>query len=284
MHKNMAVSKKSQKHKILIAFHSGSGSTFTISKVLKDRLSEDHEIDLVQISRDFDYSMLPGYSLLILGYPTYYFKPSISTLEYIDKFPVFKNKKQVFIFTTYGLYSGNSIRTLAGRLAEKNAIVIGYMQIRGPASDGALLLPSFFKLLFRYERRAKLKVDRVIMEIRGLLKNPGKTPKIPLPRWYSPVTKIFHKQIQGIDYSGFKKNLKVLKERCNNCNECVDGCIRNCWKKGKDLPSINTDDCEFCLKCIHNCPGLAIAFNDRMKDSPRLNKIFYKKLKNVTFC
>ena len=283
MHRNKIASRNNQKNKILIAYHSGSGSTRTISEVLKNRLSDNFKVDQVKICKNFDYNILSGYGLLILGYPTYYFKPSISTLKFVNKLPVFKNKIQVYIFTTYGLYSGNSIRTLAGMLAEKNAIVTGYMQIRGPASDGALLLPSFFKLFFRYERKANKKVDRMIEEIRRLLKNPGKISKTPLPRWYSPVTRIFYKQIHGIDYSSYKKNLKVLEDRCTNCNECVDDCIRSCWREGKDLPSINTDSCEFCLKCVHNCPDKAIVFTDRMKDSPRLDKLFYKKLKEKTF-
>ena len=277
------LSRKKQKPGILLVYHSGSGSTRTISEVLRDKLSDSYKVDRVKVCKDFDYSILQGRSLLIMGYPTYYFKPSISTLEYVDKLPVFKDRVQVFIFTTYGLYSGNSIRTLAGILAKKNAIVTGHIQIRGPASDGALLFPSFFKPFFRYERKANVKVDRMIEEIKRLLKSPGKISKIPQPRWYSPVSRIFYKQIQGIDYSNYKKNLKVLEDRCTNCNKCVDGCIRNCWREGKDLPSINTDSCEFCLKCVHNCPDKAIVFADRMKDSPRLDKSFYNKLKQKTF-
>ncbi|MCJ7471194.1 MAG: hypothetical protein MUP02_00050 [Actinobacteria bacterium] len=58
---------------------------------------------------------------------------------------------------------------------------------------------------------------------------------------------------------------------------------RNCWSEGKDFPLINTGKCEFCLKCVHNCPGKAIIFTEKMKDSPRLDKIFYNKLKRDTF-
>ncbi len=269
--------------KILIIYHSGSGSTRTISEVLRDRLSNNYKVNMVMICPDFDYDELPHYDLVLLGYPTYYFKPSVSTLEFVDRLPVFKNMIRVFAFTTYGLYSGNSIRTLASMLLKKNAVITGYTQIRGPASDGVLLLPSFFRLFFRYERKAKIKVDRIIGEIKGLLKNPGKISKIPLPRWYSSVTRLFSKQIHGIDYSSYKNNLKVLEDRCTNCNICVDNCIRNCWTEGKDFPSINTGNCEFCLKCVHNCPTRAIIFTDKMKDSPRLNKSFYKKLKQKTF-
>ena len=269
--------------KILIVYHSGSGSTRTISEILRDRLSNNYKVDFVKICPDFDYKKLSYYDLVLLGYPTYYFKPSLSTSEFVDNMLVFRNKIQFHIFTTYGLYSGNSIRTLVSILLQKNAIVIAYTQIRGPASDGVLLLPSFLKLFFRYERKAKIKVNKIIGEIKGFLKNPGKIPKIPLPRWYSPITGLFSKQIHGIDYSAYKKNLKVLEDRCTNCTVCVGNCIRNCWTEGKDFPSISTNNCEFCLKCVHNCPTRAIIFADKMKDSPRLNKSFYKKLRQKTF-
>jgi len=271
------------KKKILIVYHSGSGSTRTISEVLRDGLSKSFSVDIVQVGPCFDYEAIPDYDLLIIGYPTYYFKPSISTSDFIEDMSANKINIPVFIFTTYGLYSGNSIRTLAEKLKGKNVIVSGYIQIRGPASDGVLLLPSIFRLFFRYERKVKIKIDRAIEEIKELLKNPGKTFKIPLPRWYSSITGLFSKKIQGIDYSSYKKNLQVLESRCTNCNICVDNCIRNCWTEGKDFPSINANNCEFCLKCVHNCPGKAIIFTNKMKDSPRLDKSFYNELKQNTF-
>jgi flavodoxin/NAD-dependent dihydropyrimidine dehydrogenase PreA subunit len=269
--------------KILIIYHSGSGSTRTISEVLRDRLLDNYKVDMVKICPDFDYGELSKYDQVLLGYPTYYFKPSLSTSEFIEKMPVFRKKIRFFIFTTYGLYSGNSIRILAGMLQKKNITLIDHFQIRGPASDGVLLLPSFFRLFFRYERKVSTKIDRIVRTIKRNIEEPGQIIKIPLPRWYSPLTNLFSRQIHSIDYSAYKKNLRVLEYRCNNCNVCVDNCIRNCWSEGKDFPSINTNNCEFCLKCIHNCPGKAIVFTEKMKDSPRLDKIFYNKLKRDTF-
>jgi len=269
--------------KILIIYHSGSGSTRTISEVLKDRLSNNFKVDLVKICLDFDYEGLSDYDQVLLGYPTYYFKPSLSTLEFVDRMPVFRDKVQFFIFTTYGLYSGNSIRTLSKMLQNKNIVIKGYSQIRGPASDGVLLLPSFFRLFFKYEKKADTKIDKMINVIKENVKGPKNNSKTPSLRWYSPITGLFSRQIHGIDYSAYKKNLKVLEDRCTNCNICVEDCIRNCWTGGKDFPLINTGNCEFCLKCVHNCPAKAIIFTDRMKDSPRLDKSFYSKLKQNTF-
>jgi len=48
---------------------------------------------------------------------------------------------------------------------------------------------------------------------------------------------------------------------------------------GEEKPSFNPENCEFCLKCVHNCPKDAIIFSPRMKDKPRLNRSFYRKKK-----
>ena len=272
-----------KKSRILIAYHSGSGSTRTISEILKDKLSNYYEVDFIEVCLDFDHKRLSTYDLVILGYPTYYFKPSSSATEFVEKMPVFKNKIQFFLFTTYGLYSGNSIRTMMNMLLEKNGIMEGYSQIRGPASDAVLLLPSFFRFFFRYERKANIKIDMTVRTIKESLTETGKVLRIPRPRWYSPVSRLFSKQIHDIDYSAYKRNLNILDDRCNNCNICVDNCIRNCWTEGTDRPVIDTDKCEFCLKCVHNCPTRAIIFSEKMKDSPRLDGTFYNKLKKDTF-
>jgi flavodoxin/formate hydrogenlyase subunit 6/NADH:ubiquinone oxidoreductase subunit I len=270
--------------KILIIYHSGSGSTQIISEILQDKLLLGHyKVDLSTIYPDFDYKKLSLYDLVLLGCPTYYFKPSCSTLEFVEKMPVLRNKMNFYIVTTYGLYSGNSVRTLAKMLQGKNTAIKGYSQIRGPASDGVLLLPSFLRFFFRYEKKVNIKIGRIVRTIKDSIEKPENNPKIPPPRWYSPLTCLFRKQIQAIDYSTYRKNLKVLDDRCNNCNVCVNNCIRKCWEKGKNKPIIDTDKCEFCLKCVHNCPKRAIVFTEKMKDSPRLDRIFYNKLRRDTF-
>ena len=269
--------------KILIIYRSGSGSTRTISEVFKERLSASFYVKMLEVYADFNYSKLLDYDIVLIGFPTYYFRPPDSILEFADRMPVLKKEIRVFLYTTYALYTGNSIRALAVKLKAKNMIVSGYAQIKGPASDGVLLMPLLFRLFSKYEKKANVKVNRLVAEIKKSLNSPKITLKMPLPRWYSPVTKLFSKWINSISSSTYKKNLKVLKDRCTNCNICVNNCIRGCWTEGKDYPLINMSNCEFCLRCVHNCPSKAIVFTDRMKDSPRLDKSFYKKLKQEAF-
>lgn len=273
---------KDKRHnKIIIIYHSGSGSTELISRVFSERLGGGNEVDIVKIKPDFDYNMLSSYDLVILGFPTYGFSPSFSAIEFVRNMPVMKDTA-FFLFTTYGLYNGNSIRILSDMLQKKNSLVIGYMQIRGPASDGVLLFP-LMKFFFRYEKKVNEKINRAVGKVESFLLHRENITNIPPLRWYSPLTRLFRRQLDRVDYRQYSSNLRVLEERCNNCNICVKNCIQGCWSEGEDHPYINPDNCEFCLKCVHNCPKKAIIFSDYMKDRLRLNKEFYRKIKESTF-
>jgi NAD-dependent dihydropyrimidine dehydrogenase PreA subunit/flavodoxin len=265
-----------------MVYHSGSGSTRLVSEVLSDRLSGFFNVDAVEMVPGFKYEKLNDHDLIMLGFPTFYFKPSFSASEFVRKMPVLEKKKPFFLYTTFGLYSGNSIRILSKELEKKNAGIIGYSQIRGPASDGVLILPSF-KLFFSYEKKAGEKINRAVNVIRSFFKNGEEKMGIPALRWYSPVTGIFKRQLSSIDYSQYRADLRVMEDRCSNCNICVENCIWGCWKEGKDLPALDISNCEFCLKCVHNCPDKAIIFSDGMKDRSRLDRKFYKKLKDRAF-
>jgi flavodoxin len=72
--------------KVAVIYHSGSGSTRTVSEVLTDKLSQHCKTDLIPVSPDFDYRSLNGYDFLLFGFPTYSCNPSRSMQEFIDKF------------------------------------------------------------------------------------------------------------------------------------------------------------------------------------------------------
>jgi len=269
---------KSKEKKILIIYHSGSGSTKTISEVFKEKLSQFYKVDLLQARFDFNYQRLFDYDFFVLGFPTYHCAPSNSMLEFVNKIPEVNPSKNAFVFTTYGLYTGNSLRIFTKKLFQKRIITIGYAQIRGPASDGVLLFPSFISSMFRYEKRAKQKIERFVVEIRKLINSPTSKLKVPRYKWYVLINNLF-KYFGETQYNKYKDRLHILEDRCINCNLCVKSCINGCWTEEENHPSFNPTNCEFCLKCVHNCPEKAIVFSDNMKDKPRLNGKFYRNLK-----
>lgn len=268
----------SENRRILILYHSGSGSTRTIGEVLQEKLSRSHRVDMIRVSPDFDYQSLSHYDFILCGFPTYHCQPSTSMLEFVDGIPSIDTPRSCFVFTTCGLYAGNSLRVLIKELVAKNIITTGYTQIRGPASDGVLLYPSSLSLMFRYQKRARQKMEKAASAIGTLMSSHVSTLRIPAYKWYVPINNVLT-NLGEKKYGKYRDNLHVLSDRCTNCNVCVKNCQRNCWTEGEESPSFTPANCEFCLGCVHGCPHKAIVFSDNMKDKPRLNRAFYGKLK-----
>ncbi|WP_038290377.1 hypothetical protein [Acetivibrio straminisolvens] len=213
-------------------------------------------------------------------------------MEYAANLPVLLDEKKAVILTTYGLYPGDSIQMLAKELTKKNIVIIDYCGIRGPASDGVLTLPSFLTLMFNYEKSAFTKIQSMEQIIKTTLdtKSDDTYSKIPPSKWYVPLNDIIRPTGER-KYEEMKSKISVDPQRCKRCCLCARSCGRNCWVynengdfqknqlSSKNTPMYNPDNCEFCLKCIHNCPEKAIYFSEKMKDKPRLNKAFYESLK-----
>lgn len=275
------------KKKILIAYHSGSGSTRTICEVLKEKLSIDFNVELHSVC-SFDKSLLPKFDFIIIGFPTYHCQPSKSIMEFVDSLSPLETAKNAVVLATYGLYSGNSIRILAKELLKKNIFTVNYLGIRGPASDGVLMAPSWLSFMFNYEKSCLTKIEYTVDMVKKFIKvkTLQANVKIPSYKWYVPLNNIL-RFFGERSYENLKESISVDAHRCNNCGLCIKSCDRQCWSNNetegksptKTTPSFNCQNCEFCLRCIHICPYRGIKFNDKMIEMPRLNKKFYDDLK-----
>jgi len=80
-------------NKVLVLFHSGSGSTRTVSEVFRHKLSESYQVDMAQVSPGLDHQIIVGYDFLLFGFPTYHCKPSSSMLEFVNNLPSLDSPK-----------------------------------------------------------------------------------------------------------------------------------------------------------------------------------------------
>lgn len=57
----------------------------------------------------------------------------------------------------------------------------------------------------------------------------------------------------------FSGTIKVDKEKCDGCGECVDVCPSNVYEinEGKAMPA-NAQECIECCACVEVCPQNAI--------------------------
>ncbi|PRR81051.1 EFR1 family ferrodoxin [Clostridium vincentii] len=259
-------------NKLLILYHSGAGSTKTLSEIYFEKLNS-YFVDINSIDLEYDYTKLENYDFLIFAFPTYHCSPSPSMMEFINNMPVFNEPKKAFAFTTYGLYSGNTLREFINTCSSKNININGYSGYRAPATDGALLLPPV-SFMFSYEKNITTKIMADIKKIDAIIKSDANTVKCPSFKLYTILN--YPNKILG---KAHKHKLKLLKENCVNCNKCVNDCIRKCWTKIGVYPQFKVDNCEFCFKCIHHCPNGAIVLSEKTQKKIKLNEKFYSKLK-----
>lgn len=261
------------KHKVLILYHSGAGSTKTIAEIYYKKL-DTYFIDINSIDLDYDYKKLQNYEFLILAFPTYHCSPSPSILEFIRNMPVFDEPKKSFAFTTYGLFSGNALREFIKECSTKNLKVCGYSAYRAPATDGALLLPPI-PFMFSYEKNIAYKIDVDIKKIKEIIKTD--TDKVQCPSFKLYTILNYPNKVLG---KAYKHKLKLIEENCSNCNKCVNNCMRKCWNiYNSTYPQYKVENCEFCFRCIHHCPNGAIVLSKKTKTKVKLNESFYKDLK-----
>ena len=103
-------------------------------------------------------------------------------LEFIKKIHTFDHPLKAFVFTTFGLYSGNSIRIAIKQLYKKIIITLDYMRIKSPASDGAIIFPSFLPFIFSFAKNSKHRILKFISAIRKSYQTTSKL-KIPHYKW-----------------------------------------------------------------------------------------------------
>ncbi|MCG8479644.1 MAG: EFR1 family ferrodoxin [Spirochaetales bacterium] len=271
--------------KIGIIYHSGSGSTRLLCEVLRERLSPDFEVELHSVGT-YDGASLMRFDCIVIAFPTYHCRPSESIMEFVDALPPARIAKRAVVLTTYGLYPGNSVRILAEKLREKQIVTVHHLAVRGPASDGALMLPPWISFMFRYERSVAAKIDDTIGAVGSIVKAEPVRTEIPAYKWYVPFTALpqfFGKRT----YMKLKERMSIDGERCTNCGVCIRACDRACWthagtgENGEytPVPIFRPERCEFCLRCIHGCPMRAIGFAAGMKNAPRLDTTFYGDMK-----
>jgi len=265
-----------------ILYHSGSGSTKLVATVIAEKLVKSGPVELVPISFEYDTGRIQSYQVLVFGFPTHHCNPSRSMREFFDMLPEADGSVPVHLFTTYGLYSANTLRIAARSLAEKGYITTGYMGLRGPGSDGALLLPEWIRPMFRYEKRAQEKIDEFVSGVRSSVGRGDPVLRMPRYAWYAPLNAP-NSILGDRSYGRYKDRMRADADLCISCGRCVEKCIRGCWRMENDVPVFDAENCEFCLGCIHNCPAGAILFSEKSRNKPRLNGEFYNALKPTLF-
>ncbi len=140
----------------LIIYHSGVGNTRLIADMLFNQLKNKTNVMMKSVEEVSDYINMNEFDNYIIGFPTYHSSPSKSILKFIDRIKPTSKNKPVYIFTTCGLYSANTLRIFAKKCVEKNLVPVLHCSYRCPATDGTLLMPNM-RIWFKFEKDIKRK-------------------------------------------------------------------------------------------------------------------------------
>ena len=244
---------EAQVNKTAIIYYSGVGNTKRIAQYMYNYLKRMGSVDIYSIEEipvDFSFNK---YSKLIIGFPTIHAEPALPMIRFIQRANASDKKLPTFIYTTCGLYSGNSIRILCELAIAKNIIPVYTKSYRAPAVDGILLTPKI-KRWHSYEKELPLKIKS---DLGRFLNTNGNYARVPRLKWYSILN--YPNKLIG-KHTKFK--IYLHKNKCVKCRLCIEKCpVGACVSDANNLATVNSAKCINCYRCIHHCPQHALSLS-----------------------
>lgn len=241
--------------KIAIIYFSGVGNTKYVASLIFNSLKSIHNVEIFSIEKlpcDFDIN---NYERVVIGFPTIHSAPVKPIMEFISHLQPGKKKIPIFIFTTCGLYSMNTLRIFAVKCYEKNLIPVMNKSYRCAATDGILLAP-FVNMWFYHEKGLDERVNRDSLYFTSL--NTYK-PNIPRLKLYGIIN--YPNKWLG---QHFRIKIYLHNDKCIKCGRCIKNCPTKAFQKNdQEYLTCNTNKCINCYRCIHHCPQLALSLSKR---------------------
>lgn len=249
--------------KALLLYFSGTGNTYYIGKLIKERIHSIVDIDMISIEQ-ISESNIPPHDILFLGFPVYEMDSPSFFQDYIRRLPQASNKG-LFLFCTHGGIPGNALRKNFKGMIAKGYIPLGFLKV-GMMDSGGITFMKKDSFMVRYiEKREydKLKtVDRFIKKARKILseiKNNGNLQHYQIKLPFTLFGFAFD-WLWKLLYKIWGKRLKKrfwADNRCNKCGLCEKIC------PGKNISMRNGkiefgENCFLCVRCINQCPNEAI--------------------------
>ena len=248
----------------VICYISSSGHTELASRFIAGNLENIH-LDLLNISRE----PAPDLDLYdLVGFATYtdYMNAPIGIQRFIRGLSQ-QNGKPAFVFSTYAMFTGWTLKFLSDRAREKGFRVVASGSLSMPEcypvlrnlglhkdnNPSSATLNRFQKFItqidsiaFRIQNNEKIETIRVWPSLVDMLMPilPRKTAKVVMGEKLVDLT------------------------RCNACGICASVCPYTAISM-KYFPVFDEKRCNGCFSCYSKCPTHAI-FTKRMKD-----KAFY---------
>ena len=245
---------------MLILYFSGTGNTQYIAELFGQKMGADcHSIEETV---DFP-ALITTHDTIAICYPIYGSRVPRIMREFVASHMAALKDKQLIIFVTQLIFSGDGARVLCDLFPPGHAKVIyaEHFFLPNNVCNFALLRKTSAKNIRRRLKKAEKKLEGICRDIgAGIVKKRG----------FSPVAQLLGK-VQGIPWQGNSANVRPqpgsMDDRasrsvrvdadCTRCGICVDICpMRNLAIDNGTLEHKN--NCTLCYRCINRCPQRAI--------------------------
>lgn len=264
---------------VLLLYYTGTFNTRYLSNKIKQQLEQDGDVvTLYEINplktEKLDFS---GYDMLGLGYPIYGFAAPWPFLKFIraQRFP---RGLKTFIYKNSGeTYHDND----ASSLFVLRKLRRCHVDIRNEYHFG---MP--YNIHFKYEDqfvKEQLVMNDKLLKIMlyELRNNIGNMKHYKLrPRLITAV--VARPQYIGGDVNSFL--YRVDKDKCINCNKCIQNCpTKNIYRDKNDNICFH-HNCLMCMRCSMHCPKDAIYIGFLDKWGWRVNGAYnFKRIEQMEY-
>lgn len=236
--------------KILLIYYTGTFNTRYLSNQVKEKfLSKGYTVDIVEITSTTPIVDTFDYDLIGFSYPIYGFNSPLPFNKYVRKLK-FKKDQKYFIYKNSGevLAMNNASSRILIRIMNKyKASLIGEYHYVMPYNIHFPFDKSFIKQIFEYNKK--------LMEIMLFNFENNKVFRIKSNLIYNLAA--FFVGIQKIGGNVNSFLYTVDKNKCINCNKCVNMCPHeNIYVKDGRIKFYH--HCDMCMRCSFFCPTDAI--------------------------
>ena len=245
--------------KVAVLYHSGVGNTKKVAVKIHQILSKVFDADLYSVEKIPKTLDLNCYDGLVIGFPVIHTHPTKTILKFINNIERLAEPKPIYVFTTCGLYSANTLRIFAKYCIAKNIIPVLDRVFWGcPATDGTLLAP-FIKLFYTFPKNLDTNIAVDVKKFINIVNNGSFRLKMPKFKIYSILNYPNKLAGQLVTFTIYLHN-----QKCSKCGKCIINCPTKALTKDENgYPLFHMQKCEKCYRCIHHCPNLALSLNKR---------------------
>lgn len=258
---------------ILSIYFTGSNSTKYVTDSIKNKCSNYHNIDEINIGDRSTYlsnNAFDKYDMFIIGGPIYIEVYPKILVNFIKKNLVSIENKKIILFQCAGGEKPPGMYELFKFLSKKNKVV-GMTSFEMPNN---FYMNGMFEYTEDYERskqikKANYKISKLCQVINGE-KDKFCDYKLEPKKYY--ICRILYNILDGVYLKTYAKVHFNSGICCTGCSVCKKQCPTNNIKVDKTKKTISFGkNCTACTRCIHICPFEAILYKN--KKIRKMNKL-----------